>query len=233
MPFVRSLPFAVPVKLLALFCVMLGVFLAADTDFTWVLSLAAIIYLGFQGDWRQLFGYGLFYGILSLLLMLIRRFGMTMLVFSEFSVFLFWWLTPVFIVSWNLMTSPPGTISAFLSRIHAPISIILGMLVVFRFFPTMRAELKGLRDSMHNRGITSAGHLLRHPVSSFEYSLVPLLLRCLQIADQLSVSAVARGIEAPGERTSYSEQKTGLRDVICMLIWLIVTAAFLVVGGIG
>ena len=38
------------------------------------------------------------------------------------------------------------------------------------------------------------------------YVLVPFLLRVLQLADQLSVSAVARGAERPGVRGSYYEK---------------------------
>ena len=46
------------------------------------------------------------------------------------------------------------------------------------------------------------------------YVLVPFLLRVLQLADQLSVSAVARGAERPGVRGSYYEKRIGARDHI-------------------
>ena len=65
------------------------------------------------------------------------------------------------------------------------------------FFPTMKSELRSVWLSMRNRGLTAPAQLVRHPAASFEYVLVPLLLRCLQIADQLSLSAVARGAECP------------------------------------
>ncbi len=120
---------------------------------------------------------------------------------------MFWNLSPIFLVSWDLITTPPGMLSAFLSRLRIPTPLILGLLVVFRFFPTMRAELKGVGRSMKNRGLTAAGQLLAHPVQSMEYVLVPFLLRVLQLADQLSVSAVARGAEHPGVRGSYYEKK--------------------------
>ena len=65
-------------------------------------------------------------------------------VFSEFYVLMFWNLSPIFLVSWDLITTPPGMLSAFLSRLRMPTPFILGLLVVFRFFPTMRTELKGV-----------------------------------------------------------------------------------------
>ncbi len=154
-------------------------------------------------------GFAVFYGILALLLYLIRYHGLHMVVFSEFYVLMFWNLSPVFLVGWDLITTPPGELAAFLSRIHMPTAVILGLLVLFRFFPTMKAELKGVGRSMRNRGLTAPARLLTHPAASCEYVLVPMLLRCLQLADQLSVSAVARGAEAPGKRGSYHERKMG------------------------
>ena len=165
---------------------------------------------------------------LALLLYGIRFHGLHMPVFSEFYVLMFWNLSPIFLVSWDLITTPPGMLSAFLSRLRMPTPFILGLLVVFRFFPTMRTELKGVGRSMKNRGLTAAGQLLAHPVQSMEYVLVPFLLRVLQLADQLSVSAVARGAERPGVRGSYYEQKAGTRDHIAAAVCAIVTASYLV-----
>jgi energy-coupling factor transport system permease protein len=56
---------------------------------------------------------------------------------------------------------------------------------------------------------------VRRPLAVFEYILIPLLVRCLQIADQLSVSALSRGIEAPVKRESYYEQTMKAGDYLC------------------
>ena len=133
-------------------------------------------------------------------------------------------------VSWDLITTPPGELSAFLSRIHAPTALILGLLVVFRFFPTMRAELKGIGRSMKNRGLTSPKQLFLHPLVSFEYVLVPFLLRVLQIADQLSVSVVARCAERPGVRGSYYGREMSFRDFAMLAAWTVITVGFVVIG---
>ncbi|WP_122643234.1 energy-coupling factor transporter transmembrane component T [Luxibacter massiliensis] len=228
----RRQHFAVPVKLWALVCTIVGVSLAADTVLTCVLAGFGFVYLGVQRNWRLLRSMGAFYALLALLLYLIRFHGFHMVVFSEFYALMFWNLMPVFIVSWDLITTPPGKLAAFLSRIHTPTPMILGLLVVFRFFPTMKAELRSVWQSMRNRGLTAPAQLASHPAASCEYVLVPLLLRCLQIADQLSVSAVARGAERPGKRGSYFEKKTGVFDYVCMMLWTAVTAVFLGIGGI-
>ena len=189
---------------------------------TWVFNTAV------QRNFRLAASYGCFYLLLALLLYGIRFHGLRMPVFSEFYVLMFWNLSPIFLVSWDLITTPPGMLSAFLSRLRMPTPFILGLLVVFRFFPTMRTELKGVGRSMKNRGLTAAGRLLAHPVQSMEYVLVPFLLRVLQLADQLSVSAVARGAERPGVRGSYYEKRIGARDHIAAAACAIVTASYLV-----
>lgn len=222
---------AVPVKLWALFWTILGISLTGNAMLTCVLTMAGLLYLAVQKNWRLLGGFAVFYGILALLLYMIRYHGLHMVVFSEFYVLMFWNLSPVFLVGWDLITTPPGELAAFLSRIHMPTAVILGLLVLFRFFPTMKEELKSVGRSMCNRGLTAPARLLTHPAASCEYVLVPLLLRCLQLADQLSVSAVARGAQSPGKRGSYYERKMNAMDWCWLTMWPVITLLFLLLGG--
>ena len=111
---------AVPVKLWALACTIIGISLTADTLLTCVLTVAGFIYLGVQRNWRFLRSMAAFYAALGILLYLIRFHDFHPAVFSEFYVLMFWNLTPVFLVSWDLITTPPGELAAFLSRIHTP-----------------------------------------------------------------------------------------------------------------
>ncbi|MCD8018362.1 MAG: energy-coupling factor transporter transmembrane protein EcfT [Clostridiales bacterium] len=223
--------FAVSVKIWALCCTLIGVSLTGTSLLTWILSCAAFAYLAVQRKWKLICSFGVFYLLLALLLYAIRFHGLRMVIFSEFYVLMFWNLFPVFAVSWDLVTTPPGEISAFLSRLHIPTSMILGILVVFRFFPTMKTELAAVGRSMKNRGLTAPLQIIRHPASSCEYVLIPFLLRVLQIADQLSVSAVARGAEHPGIRGSYYGKKMQMRDYVWIVLWGAITAGFLTIGG--
>ncbi len=223
---------AVPVKIWALVCTITGVSLIGNALLPFVLTIMGFLYLGVgQHNWRLLRSFGVFYIILTLLLFLIRFHGLHMAVFSEFYVLMFWNLFPVLIVGWDFITTPPGEIAAFLSGIHTPTPVILGLLVMFRFFPTMKSELKCVWRSMRNRGLTVPKQLADHPIMSCEYVLVPMLLRCLQIADQLSVSAVARGAERPGRRGSYYGKRMGVPDYIWLVLWTMATAVLLLMGG--
>ena len=225
--------FEAAVKVFVLFCALLGVSLCADINRTWILSLLGLGYLLVQRSWKQFISWLVFYGLLSAVLYLILRHNFHTKIISEYYIYTFWFLTPVFIVSWDLVSSPPGTLIAFLSRLRAPSPVILGTLVIFRFFPTMKTALRGLGESLRNRGLLGAGTMARHPLAVFEYALVPLLLGCLQIADQLSVSAISRGIEAPVKRESYYEQNMRARDYLCMAAAGAGTLFFLLYWGVG
>ena len=72
---------------------------------------------------------------------------------------------------WDLFMTPPGELSSFLSSIHMPTGVILGLMVIFRFFPTMKAELKAVGLSMKNRGLTSVRQFAVHPLASVEYDI--------------------------------------------------------------
>lgn len=224
--------FAVPTKILTLLCALLYVSLANNVILTLFFTLSTFVWLAVQRNLRIIYSFGIFYIVLCCLLMLIRFQGLHMILFSEFYVLMYFNMTPVFIVGWNLITTPPGELSAFLSRIQMPTPVILGLLVMFRFFPTMRTECRGVWQSMRNRGLTAFKQVFLHPAATCEYVLIPLLLRILQIADQLSVSAVARGAQAPQKRSSYYYKPMCLRDWICCISWTAGTCLLLILGGV-
>ena len=104
--------FAVPVKLWALLCVFAGVTIGGNVLLTCILTGGALLYLVLQRNFRLAASYGCFYLLLALLLYGIRFHGLRMPVFSEFYVLMFWNLSPIFLVSWDLITTPPGMLSA-------------------------------------------------------------------------------------------------------------------------
>jgi len=211
--------FAAPVKLWALLCVTVSSFFIADYRINGVLSLIGLLYLAVQGKWRRLISFGFFCVLLALLLIGIRHYGVRTIIIPEFYVFLCWSVFPVMLIGWDVITTPPGELAAFLSRIGTAMFIVLGLLVVFRFIPTMRAELKKLQLSMKTRGLLEPARIVTHPFETGEYVLIPLLLRCIQIADQLTVSAIARGIQCPAKRSSYYGKKMRAFDYAGMILW--------------
>lgn len=127
--------FAVPVKLWALLCVFAGVTIGRNVLLTCILTGGAILYLVLQRNFRLAASYGCFYLLLALLLYGIRFHGLHMPVFSEFYVLMFWNLSPIFLVSWDLITTPPGMLSAFYPASVCPPRSFSGFLWSFASSP--------------------------------------------------------------------------------------------------
>ena len=85
---------------------------------------------------------------------------------------------------------------------------------------------------MKNRNLTDIKQIFKAPARTCEYVLIPLLVRILMIADQLSVSAIARGGESPGKRSSYYESEIERTDIFAMILWFVLISAYLWIGGI-
>ena len=212
--------FAVPVKLWALLCVFAGVTIGGNVLLTCILTGGALLYLVLQRNFRLAASYGCFYLLLALLLYGIRFHGLRMPVFSEFYVLMFWNLSPIFLVSWDLITTPPGMLSAFLSRLRMPTPFILGLLVVFRFFPTMRTELKGVGRSMKTEVLLRRGSCSHIPCRAwsmcwfrffFGYCSLPISFPFPLLQEARSVRACAAAIMRKGSGRGITSRQPHVR----------------------
>lgn len=101
-----------------------------------------------------------------------------------------------------------------MNRLKVPTQIIIPFSLIFRLFPTISEEYKYIRSAMKNRGICG----LRNPLVMLEYRLVPLLQVVLNIGNELTVSAMSRGMSSSQKRTSLCQIKLSIIDYI-LLIW--------------
>lgn len=69
-----------------------------------------------------------------------------------------------------------------------------------RFFPTIAEDYRQIRNAMALRGITT-----KNPALMLEYILIPLLMNSNNVAQDLSVAAMTKGISLPGQHTSMVE----------------------------
>lgn len=96
-------------------------------------------------------------------------------------------------------TSMLGDLLGALTCARLPRDIVLAMAVTCRFVPTLCGEYACIRDAMAVRGVrTGLYGLLTRPLKQVEYILLPLMMRATRLADELSASAMTRGVEAPG-----------------------------------
>ncbi len=123
-------------------------------------------------------------------------------------------LIPAFMIAgWAIdSTETSGLISA-LQNMRLPKGVIISLAVAFRFLPTVRHEFWYIKNTMKLRGVGIGwSNLLRHPLKTMEYALVPLLMRSMKIAEDLAASALTRGLDRETGRTSYREVRLRAYD---------------------
>ena len=91
--------------------------------------------------------------------------------------------------------------------------------VVIRFFPTIAEDYRQIRNAMALRGISSGGWgIVRHPTQSLEYILIPLLMNATNVAQDLSVAALTKGLGREGEHTSHTKIRMTVIDWLVMIV---------------
>lgn len=109
-------------------------------------------------------------------------------------------------------------ISAF-TRMHLPNDVIIPLAVMLRFVPTIQEEWQTVNQALRLRGMALTWkNLLRRPLQMMEYMLVPFLLQCSVIVDEMSAAVLARGFDRKRPRSSYVEVKMKKLDWCIVII---------------
>lgn len=125
-------------------------------------------------------------------------------------------------------SSKVSELITFLRSIKMPKGIIIVLAVVFRFFPAMLTDYKLIKNSLKMKGIgVSNFYYFRHPFKFFEYVFVPYVIISTNIANELSISCLCRGIDNNNEATSIQRMKFSVVDTIFIFFVLLGTIAIL------
>ena len=119
-------------------------------------------------------------------------------------------------------SSKVSELICFLRNIRLPKKMIIVLAVLYRFFPVLLTDYKQIKNSLKMKGIgVSRGYYLLHPFKFFEYIFVPYVIISTNIANELSVSCLCRGIDNEEKPSSYIELKFNKIDYIVMAIVII------------
>lgn len=120
------------------------------------------------------------------------------------------------------------SVSAFMlafARLHLPNKLIIPLSVMFRFIPTLSEEWQSIRDAMRFRGIgLSLGTVLRKPMLTLEYTMVPLLMSTATIADELAAASLARGLDSDTQRSCVEDVRLRVQDYLLILFAVLAAA---------
>ena len=186
-----------------------------------VIALCFSIYLGISSNFKRM----------------IRFFGIY-LFFTAYEVFFAHTVTLQVVDSFLLLTalmfktlyfplcagmalvssSKVSELICFLRGIRLPKKMIIVLAVLYRFFPVLLTDYKLIKNSLKMKGIgVSRGYYLLHPFKFFEYIFVPYVIISTNIANELSVSCLCRGIDNEEKPTSYIELKFNKIDYLVMV----------------
>jgi energy-coupling factor transport system permease protein len=89
---------------------------------------------------------------------------------------------------------------------------------MLRFFPTVMGEAVAVLDAMRLRGLAGGRGLARHPVRSLERFAVPMIAASLRASEDLSASAVLRGLGSRRRPSAMFPPRFGLPDAVACLL---------------
>jgi energy-coupling factor transport system permease protein len=116
-------------------------------------------------------------------------------------------LIPICMASVILLEKAPmNELLISLEHMRIPKMMIIPLSVVYRYVPTVKHEIRYVRESMKMRGLnTSLTGMLLHPMTAIENFMIPLLIRSGKLADELSAAALCKGLDIEHKKTSCTE----------------------------
>ena len=130
-------------------------------------------------------------------------------ILSIFTLFIRVMIPVVLFASTFIATTKVSELIAAMYSLKIPRSITITFAMVLRFFPTFSEEIHNIYDAMKLRGIAlSWKNVFTRPVLILEAIAIPIVMRSASIAEELSASAVTRGIDNPAQRTSFMEPES-------------------------
>lgn len=164
----------------------------------------------------------LYYGSLSLLYWLLSSASHECGIVAIITLFVFLLRKLSPIVGIYYLFTRAMTVGEFLNALNTlrvPQKVIIPLAVTLRFFPTIGQEVCIIRDALKLRGRPlTFFSFCRAPMEMLECVFVPLMMRCVRIADELSASAVVRGIENPVTHTAMFPLKFRWVDTVYMAV---------------
>lgn len=147
-------------------------------------------------------------------------------ILSVFTLFIRVMIPVVLFATTFIATTTVSELIAAMVALRLPRSVTITFAMVLRFFPTFGEEMRRIYDAMKLRGLALSWQNIRtRPLQLLEATVIPIVMRSASIAEELSASAVTRGIDNPARRSSFVQLRLRVRDVVVLMVFLVVSAA--------
>lgn len=156
--------------------------------------------------------------------------GVSVLISHNYDTF---WITParfllLGICSVPLLSIPPADLARAMNQLKIPRSLTLGMLITIRFIPILFGEIFQVRNAMRSRGVNV---WFFGPKTFYRAFLVPLIMRCANISDILTLSVETRAFDTENREASvYKPVVCVKRDIFFVLTTIFAMTAIITVN---
>lgn len=193
-----------------------------------MITIAMVYHCSYRLALRNL----LLFGAMGLLILLTLRIENTIVGMLSVVLIMARKIFPTFMFAALLIsTTQVGEMTASLQAMHTPRQITIPIVVIMRFFPTIKEENRGILEAAKVRGIHfTFWNVLKAPGQMMEYIMVPLMMQLSVVAEELSAAAVTRGIDSDKQRTSLYQTRFGVIDIIFTLLFF-TNLIFAFIGG--
>ncbi len=99
--------------------------------------------------------------------------------------------------------------------------------LALRFIPTLLEQANRIMKAQKSRGVDYNRGFLSKKIKSITTLIVPLLVSCFSISDDLSLAMEARGYDPYGKRSRYRILKFSIYDLVSILFFIILLGAFI------
>lgn len=118
-------------------------------------------------------------------------------------------------------TTSVGDAAAAFQKIRLPHFILIPLLVMFRFLPTIHQEFRAITNAMKLRGAVGRGN----PFRTMEYIYVPLLFSLVKSSEELTLASLTRGLGLYKDRTYVNDPQMKWFDFAVLAVMLLLILA--------
>jgi energy-coupling factor transport system permease protein len=138
----------------------------------------------------------------------------------------------IFLAAMPIMaaTTAPLDMARSLSRLRLPPGIIVALILVWRFFPVMAAQIREMQQAASLRGRAAGGRFTR----IYRGFMVPVAFSVVEYSDRVALALEMRGFSPDVQRTCYAVPQFGIHDAVyaSLALGAAITAAAFQWGGL-
>jgi len=123
--------------------------------------------------------------------------------------------------------TPMNELLYCLEVIHIPKSLLIPLMVVYRYVSTIMEEFRYINESLKMRGLNLTFKNAKNLIKTLENYMVPLLFRSEKISEELSAASLCKGLSTEHRRSCCTDVRLTVTDILYVLMMISVISGLL------